>query len=343
MPFCSSGFERRDHWWLGIIGRLKPGWTRAQALAHLQGILPDVQREAMPATFRANTIADYLAMRVVANDASAGVSPLRQDYKQPLWVLMAIAALVLLIASVNLANLLLARASARQQEFSVRLAIGGSRGRVLQQVLTESALLAAIGSVAAVGVALLVSRSLVPLMSTSVDQVYLDLSIDWRFFGFMGLTAAVTTLIFGMAPAMRAARATVLRPGERGTTAPRAALAVRRALVSLQIAVTLVLLIGALLFVRSFQNITTQDLGVQLDGVVVANVFFPAASFPQEKRAIAYADLEERLRALPGVTRVSESATRRRWAATSATGTSRSTAKRAATATATSSAPAFSM
>ncbi len=246
MPFCSAGYDRRDHWWLGIVGRLKPGWTRAQALAHLQGILPDVQREAMPATFRANTIADYLAMRVVANDASAGVSPLRQDYKQPLWILMAIAALVLLIASVNLANLLLARASARQQEFSVRLAIGGSRGRVLQQVLTESALLAAIGSVGGGrrGAGSSADRSC-RLMSTAVDQIYLDLSIDWRFFGFMGLTAAVTTLIFGMAPAMRAARATVLRPGERGTTAPRAALAVRRALVSLQIAVTLVLLVGA--------------------------------------------------------------------------------------------------
>jgi putative ABC transport system permease protein len=309
MPFCSSGFERRDHWWLGIVGRLKPGWTRAQALAHLQGIMPDVQREVMPATFRPYVVAEYIAMRIVVNDARAGVSPLRQDYKQPLWVLMAIAGLVLLIASVNLANLLLARASARQQEFSVRLAIGGSRGRVLQQVLTESALLAAIGSVAAVGVAWLVSQSLVPLMSTSVDQIYLDLSIDWRFFGFMGLTAVVTTLIFGMAPAMRAARTTVLRPGERGTTAPRTALAVRRALVSLQIAVTLVLLVGALLFVRSFRNITTQDLGVRMDGVLIANVFFPAASFPPEKRALSYADLEERLRALPGVARVSEAYT----------------------------------
>jgi len=79
MPFCSAGYERRDHWWLGIVGRLKPGWTRAQALAHLQGLLPDVQREVMPATFRANTMADYIAMRVVANDARAGVSPLRQD------------------------------------------------------------------------------------------------------------------------------------------------------------------------------------------------------------------------------------------------------------------------
>jgi putative ABC transport system permease protein len=309
MPFCSSGFERRDHWWLAVIGRLKPGWTAAQAQAHLQSISAGLQRDTAPATYRPVDVDNYAAMRIEVVDAHAGVSPLRRAYRQPLWILMGIAGLVLLIAAVNLANLLLARATARQQEFSVRLAIGGSRGRVLQQVLTESVLLAAIGSAAAVGVALVVSQSMVPLMSTAVDQVYLDLSIDWRFFGFLGLTAAVTTLIFGMAPALRAARATVLRPGERGTTAPRAALSARRALVSLQIAVTLVLVVGALLFVRSFRNLTTQDLGVQLDGVLIANVFFPASSFPPDKRPLAYADLEQRLRALPGVTHVAEAFT----------------------------------
>ena len=121
MPNCASGNTRRDHWWLAAIGRLKPGWTAAQAQSHLQGILPEVQRAAMP-DFRADWAALYEKMGVQIVDASAGVSPLRRSYARPLWILMAVAGLVLLIASVNLANLLLARATARRQEFAIRLA-----------------------------------------------------------------------------------------------------------------------------------------------------------------------------------------------------------------------------
>ena len=145
-----------------------------------------------------------MAVNVV--EASAGVSPLRRSYERPLWILMAVAGLVLLLAAVNLANLLLARATARRQEFAVRLAIGGTRGRVIQQVLTESLLLAAIGSIAAVGVALAVSRSIPPLMSTVVDRIHLDLSPDWRVFGFTTLVGMLTALVFGLAPAIRAVR-----------------------------------------------------------------------------------------------------------------------------------------
>ena len=309
MPLCSSGFELRNHWWLAAIGRLKPGWTREQAQSHVQGLLPGIQRDTVPATYRPAEADTYVAMRADLRDARAGVSPLREWYRQPLWILMVIAALVLLIASVNLANLLLSRAIARQQEFSVRLAIGGSRIRVLQQVLVESIVLAALGSVAALAVAFTVSQSIVSLISTTVDRVYLDLSIDWRMFGFMALVATVAAAVAGLAPALRAARATAFRPGERGTTAPRGALAGRRVLVSLQVAVTLVLLFGALLFLRSFRNLATQDLGVEQDGVVIANVFFPPSGFPEEKRVLAYADLEDRLRALPGVTGLAEAFT----------------------------------
>jgi putative ABC transport system permease protein len=263
----------------------------------------------MPATYRPEEVDTYLAMRADLRDASTGVSPLREWYRQPLWILMVIAALVLLIASVNLANLLLSRAIARQQEFSVRLAIGGSRTRVLQQVLVESFVLAALGSAAALAVTFTVSQSIVSLISTPADPIYLDLSIDWRMFGFTALVAAAAGAIAGFAPALRAARATAFRPGERGTTAPRAGLAGRRWLVSLQVAVTLVLLFGALLFLRSFRNLATQDLGVQQDGVVIANVFFPPSGFPEDKRVLAYADVEDRLRALPGVTTLAEALT----------------------------------
>ena len=170
-------------------------------------------------------------------------------------------------------------------------------------------MLAALGSAAALGVAFTVSQSIVPLISTAVDPIYLDLSIDWRMFGFTALVARDGGGHSAWRRRCAPPAPRPFRPGERGTTAPRGALAGRRVLVSLQVAVTLVLLFGALLFLRSFRNLATQDLGVQQDGVVIANVFFPPSAFPEEKRVLAYADLEDRLRALPGVTGLAEAFT----------------------------------
>jgi putative ABC transport system permease protein len=306
MPICASGNTRRDHWWLATIGRLKPGWTRAQARAHVQGLLPDVQREVMP-DFRADWAALYEKMGVDIVDASAGVSPLRRSYQRPLWILMAVAALVLLIASVNLANLLLARASARRQEFAVRLALGGTRARVIQQVLTESLSLAALGSLAAVGVAIAMSRSIPPLISTVVDRIHLDLSLDWRAFGFTALAGTLTALIFGLAPAFRLSRTSVGRSSRGHATNDGGGL--RRTLVAAQIAITLVLLFGSLLFLRTFRNLATQDIGVSERGVVVANAFFLDEAMPAEKRGAAYRDLDQRLQALPGVVSMADAYT----------------------------------
>jgi predicted permease len=304
LPNCASGNTRRDHWWLAAIGRLNPGWTAAQAQAHLQGILPEVQRAAMP-DYRSDWQALYEKMIVQVVDASAGVSPLRRSYARPLWILMAVAGLVLLIASVNLANLLLARATARRQEFAIRLAIGGTRARVMQQVLTESLLLAALGSLAALGVAVAVSQSIPPLMSTVVDRVHLDLSMDWRVFGFTTAAGLATALVFGLAPALRLAGTPAVGRGDRGA-AGNDGTRLRRMLVAAQIAVTLVLVFGGLLFLRTFRNLSMQDLGIGEHGVVVANVFFLDASQPQAKRLDAYRDLDGRLRAIPGVMSIAE-------------------------------------
>jgi putative ABC transport system permease protein len=301
MPNCASGNTRRDHWWLAAIGRLAPGWTAAQAQAQLQGILPDVQREAMP-DYRSDWQAAYLTMAVNLVDASAGVSPLRRSYQRPLWILMAVAALVLLLAAVNLANLLLARATARRQEFAVRLVIGGSRARVIQQVLTESLLLALLGSLAAVGVALAVSRSIPPLMSTVVDRIHLDLSADWRVFGFAAAAGVVTSLVFGLAPALRLSGTSLTTRGGAGNEG----VGVRRALVGAQVAITLVLLFGGLLFLRTLRNLSMQDLGIGEHGVVIANVFFLDASQPAARRVDAYRDLDARLRGVPGLVSMAE-------------------------------------
>ncbi len=307
MPNCASRQTARDHWWLATIGRLKPGTTAAQAQAQIQAILPGVQQAVVP-DYRAEWAAEYLKMQAPAVDASAGVSPLRAAYQRPLWILMAVAAMVLLIASVNLANLLLARSTARQQEFVVRLAVGGTRGRVLQQLLTESLLVAALGSMAAVGVAFVVSRSIPQLLSTVVDRIYLDLSPDWRVLGFTTAVGTLSALIFGLAPALRLAATPLVVRGERSAAGNHGA-SLRGALVASQIAVTLVLLFGALLFLRTFRNLSTQDIGVRERDVLVATMFFLEPRYPPEGRAAAFRVLDDRLRATAGITNIAETYT----------------------------------
>ena len=201
---------------------------------------------------------------------------------------------------------------------------------MLQQVLTESLLLAALGSIAALGVAFAVSQSIPPLMSTVVDRIHLDLSMDWRVFGFTSAAGLATALVFGLAPALRLAGTPVVGRGDAAppaTKAPR----LRRMLVAAQIAVTLVLLFGGLLFLRTFRNLSTQDLGIGERGVVIANVFFLDASQPAAKRPAAYRDLDSRLRAMPGVVEHAPRPTRRRWADRSRTPTSKSTTSSSAT------------
>jgi putative ABC transport system permease protein len=307
LPICASGFGRTDHWWLATIGRLKPGWTREQAAAQLSQVLPEVQRITMP-DYRAELAAEYLKLGLEAVDASSGVSPLRQSYQRPLWALVAISGLVLLMASVNLANLLLARATARQDEFAMRLALGGSRGRIIQQAFTESALVAALGGVAAVFVAIAVSRSIPPLMSTVVDRIHLELAFDWRIFGFTAAAGILTALIVGTAPAIRAGRASLNRVRARGS-AGNDGLSLRRALVALQIAITLVLLFSGILFLRTFQNLSAEDTGVHERGVVVAALFFSERAYPVDRRREAFRTLDERIKAIPGVTSAAETYT----------------------------------
>ena len=298
-PICASGFTRRDHWWMAAIGRLKPGVTRETATARLRQLLPSVQEATMP-NYRRDLADEYLKMGLEVADASSGLSPLRRDYQRPLLILLGISALVLLIAAVNLANLLLARATARRDEFAVRLAIGGSRGRVLQQVLIESAVIAVIGSLAALGVAVIASESIPPLISTRVDRIHLDVSLDWRVFGFTAAAAIVTALIFGSAPAFRAA-GTSFRTGGRGAAA-NDGLSLRRGLVAIQIAITLVLLFGGLLFVQTFRNLSTVASGARdPDRILIATVWFNERAYPAERRPSAYMALDERLAAVPGV------------------------------------------
>src|SRR5262245_8586190 len=187
---------------------------------------------------------------MIALPAGTGISELRQRYTQPLWLLMAIAGLVLLVACANLANLLLARASAREREIAVRQAVGASRGRLVRQLLVESLLLASVGAALGAGLAQALSQFLVALLRTNNDPVFLNLAQDWRVLGFAAALAVLTCLLFGLAPAIRATRmdpGAVMKSGGRGMTASRERFSLRRAITVTQVALSLVLVAGALL------------------------------------------------------------------------------------------------
>jgi putative ABC transport system permease protein len=163
----TANTPKRDHWWLAAIGRLKPGWTLAQTRAHLQTISPAVFEATLPPSYTPESTKTYLALKLTADPAGSRVSELRSKYQDALWILLGIAALVLVIACANLANLMLARASARERELAVRLAIGASRLRLVRQMLAESLLLAVIGAACGALLAQFLSSYLVRFLSTT--------------------------------------------------------------------------------------------------------------------------------------------------------------------------------
>jgi predicted permease len=171
-------------WWISTIGRLKPGWTIERASAQLDAVSPGIFAATVPGVYDAILKKDYLAFHLGALPAATGVSQLRQEYDDPLWVLLALSGLVLLIACANLANLMLARAGARQREMALRLTLGASRARLIRQLLAESLLLAALGTLAGVGLAQVLSRALVAFLSTPQNRIFIELTPDWRLLGF---------------------------------------------------------------------------------------------------------------------------------------------------------------
>ncbi len=306
-PIIHGGKGRLDSgtdWWLMIVGRLKPGWTLAAATAQLKAMSPDLFRTTLPANYPAVSVQPYLTLQLGAFDAGAGISWVREEYSTSLWLLLGIAAVVLVIACANVANLLLARASARQREFAVRLGVGASRGRIVRQLLTESLLLSAAGAACGVFVASTLSNTLVSFIKAADQTLVLDMGIDWRVLGFTGLLAVMTCVLFGVAPALRATRVSVdavLRSTGRSHSAGRERAGLRRALVVCQVALSLVLLVGALLFARSLRNLLSLDPGFRSAGVVIARIDLRALDLSLDARRQARLDMIDRVRALPGV------------------------------------------
>jgi len=296
-------------WWLSIMGRLNPGWTIEKANAQIQAISPAVMRDSLPSDYRAEDSKKYLANKLIVTSGATGVSGLRRDYQDPLWILLATTGLVLLIACANLANLLLARASVREREIAVRQAIGASRGRLVAQLLSESMMLAVLGAALGAGLAALLSRLLVAFLTTEGNKMFVGLGMDWRILGFTAGVAMLTCLLFGLMPALRATRvapASVMRASGRGLTGGREKFSLRRVLVVAQVAMSLVLLAGALLFVRSLQKLLAVDPGFRPEGIVAVSIDFRSAHYPKERINEVKRQMLEKLRARTGASAAGE-------------------------------------
>jgi len=303
LPICAQGIltqgarsiARRDIFWLSVMARLKPGWTVAQASQHLQAISPGLMENTLPSGYGSQSIARYRDYRLEAAPAPAGVSDLRDRYETPLWLLLAITAMVLLIACTNLANLMLARAGARRRELAARLALGASRARLLQQALTESGALAAAGMAAGIALAQTLTRSIVALLGSRGNPVFLDLSLDWRMLAFTAGVALAACLVFAAAPALQGVRihpGVALQSAGRGLAGDRRRFRTQRFLLVAQISLSCVLLVAALLFVRGFRNLVTLNPGFREQGIVLANVnamqmrLTPAALLPFQRQVL---------------------------------------------------------
>jgi predicted permease len=218
-------------------------------------------------------VKNYLDFHLEAISGATGVSRLREEYDRSLWLLLGLTALVLLIACANLSNLLLARAGARAREFSVRLALGAGRGRLVRQTLTEGLVLAAVGAAFGLALSSVLSRTIVRFLETDGSRLSLDLNPDWRIFGFTAAVTCVTCLLLSVAPALRAARgraAEAMKASARGLTMDRSRFGFQRLLVVVQVSISLILVAGAFLFVGSFRRLVTMDPGFRTEGVLQA-------------------------------------------------------------------------
>ena len=317
VPLCAeqvvrgeySQYDNPQGWWLTAMGRLKPGWTVTRASAQLRAVSAAVFKEALPAAYKTEEAKSFLSNRLDAIPAGRGISELRENYESPLWLLLGLAGMVLLIACANLANLLLARASAREKEFGVRLAVGATRGRLVKQLLVECLLLSGVGAVCGVLLARELGQFLVSFLSTQQDPAFVDLGGNWHLLAFTIVLAVLTCILFGLAPALRATSVSpgvVLKANGRGMTADRQRFGLRRALVVSQVALSLVLLVGALLFARSLRNLLVLDPGFRDTGILITNVDFTRLNILAERRVEFTRNLMEHLRAIPGLESISD-------------------------------------
>ncbi|HEY7181767.1 MAG TPA: ABC transporter permease [Blastocatellia bacterium] len=298
--------NRPGYWWLDLMGRLKPGATREQARASLNGAFQAGALEVMPPPRRADEPAqldpkDY--PRLIAESGSRGMLDERRGYAPSIYGLFIVVALVLLIACANIANLLLARAASRSAEISVRLAVGAGRGRLIRQLLTESVLLASLGGALGALFALWGNSALLALTDkdTGLAPSNVDLNVNWRVLAFTLAVSLLTGVLFGLAPAWRATSldlATALKQDRRTTGAVSR---LSKGLIVAQVALSLLLLVGAGLFLRTLRNLQLVNLGFNQENLLVFCLQPDQGGYKGERLIQFYQQLFARLDQLPGV------------------------------------------
>ena len=305
-----SSLESRSYSWLNVMLRLKEGQDIQQAQATLQGVQSQIRNETLPNDWRPKDLDGYLREGFSLQAAATGGSALRERYRRPLTTIMVVVGLVLLIACANIANLLLARAIARRHELNIRAALGASRWRIARQLLTESMMLSALGALLGLAVAQIGSRLLVAQLSTSTNTVFLSLDLDWRILAFTAAVAISTAMLFGTVPALRSVRTQpqdAIKAHGRGI-AGDGGLSVASLLVVSQVALSLVLVVGGGLFMRTFASLATLDLGFDRDPVLIASIDTARLQLEPSARPALFQRMLDAAASVPGVTHIGLSA-----------------------------------
>ena len=318
LPLCAepqlrgtfSILKRRDAWWLDVVGRLIPGWTVDRARTHVAAISAAVFGATTPTSYKPEWARNYTAFTLNAEPAATGsLSYLRVRFSAPLRALFAVTVFVLALTCANLANLMLARSTARSREIAVRLAIGASRRRIVRQLLAESGVIAVAGTLVGALLGRWMSRWFVAFLSTSANPIFLDLSPDWRAFGFLAAAAVTTCVMFGLSPALTSTRrdlaASMQAGGGRSSSDGHEGIALRRGLVVAQVALSIALVIGALLFTRTLRNLGSVSLGFEPHVTSVA-VDLRRTVITARERAKTFGDIRARLEQVPGVQHAAE-------------------------------------
>jgi putative ABC transport system permease protein len=318
IPVCAAAqfdgerprLDQRSWWWLRIAGRNKSGMTMAQIQARLAVLSPQVLAAALPQNWDPKLQQQFLNRYVVTEPAATGVSYLREEFARPLNILMSVVGLVLLIACANIASLMLARGGARQKEIAVRRALGASRGRLIRQFLTECILLSASGALLGVLFARWGAALLVRYLSTGDRTVFLDLSFDWRTLGFTAAAAVLTGLLFGVLPAFRSTRVSLIsamKGSQAADTEGHVPFRAGKWIVASQVALSLILLVGSGLFLRTLVKLTTLDAGFDRNNVLVVDANLRNLKLPFDQQTAMFEDVERRLQGIPGAVSVSRS------------------------------------
>jgi predicted permease len=311
VPLCTlailegpASLDRRSMWYLQIVARPKAGLSSEQIRARFATLAPAIAEATLPPNWSTAGQAEYLKAKFGITDGSRGQSAIRTTYRKALYILMVIVGLVLAVACANVANLLLARATARQREVAVRLAIGASRGRLARQLITESLLLSSLGAALGSAVAVWGSRVLVRLLSMDGKPIVLDLHPDSTILFFTIAIAMSTGVLFGLAPAWRAGHIdpqTAMKSQGRGVAEGHTRFRAGKALVVAQVALSLVLVAGAGLLIGSWRKLALLDPGFRRDGILLVSANVRELHLPEDQRLPLYTRMLERLRSVPGV------------------------------------------